>query len=130
MQQMLYEQNDDLRERAEILRSYLFCALIYLIRNEISGNDNQDIVSMGTNSALLCRRVIDNAFQVMAIHYMALAQATDCLQLADRLSPASRKAYDDIRRIMPPITDDKPLYGNIAAIEHYLRTNLLKYNLL
>lgn len=95
-----------------------------------NNNDNQDIVSMGTNSALLCRRVIDNTFQVMAIHYMALAQATDCLQLADRLSPASRKAYDDIRRIMPPITDDKPLYGNIAAIEHYLRTNLLKYNLL
>lgn len=49
MQQMLYEQNDDLRERAEILRSYLSCALIYLIRNEISGNDNQDIVSFIKN---------------------------------------------------------------------------------
>ena len=32
-----------------------------------NNNDNQDIVSMGTNAALMTRRVINNAYQVLAI---------------------------------------------------------------
>lgn len=90
-----------------------------------NNNDNQDIVSMGTNSALLCKKVVDNAFQVMAIHYIALAQATDCLSIADRLSAASRRAYDAIRGIVPRFVDDTPFYKDIAAVEEYLRNNPL-----
>ena len=86
-----------------------------------NNNDNQDIVSMGTNSALLCRQVVENAFQVMAIHYIALAQATDCLGIAEKLCPASRKAYDDIRKIQPRILEDTPFYKEIAAVTSYLK---------
>ena len=49
-----------------------------------NNNDNQDIVSMGTNSALIARRVIDNSYQVMAVHCMALAQAVDYLKIEDK----------------------------------------------
>ncbi|MCQ2114639.1 MAG: aromatic amino acid ammonia-lyase [Bacteroidales bacterium] len=86
-----------------------------------NNNDNQDIVSMGTNTALLCKKVIDNAFQVMSIHFIALAQAVDCLGIKDSLAPKSRKAYDAIREIMPTIVDDKPFYKQIARVEKYLR---------
>lgn len=92
-----------------------------------NNNDNQDIVSMGTNSALLCRRVIDNGYQVMAILYMALAQATDCLGLADRLSPHTRRQYDAVRAVTPTIVDDTPFYDDIAALERYLRNNPINY---
>jgi histidine ammonia-lyase len=78
-----------------------------------NNNDNQDIVSMGTNSALLCKKVIENSFQVMAIQYMALAQATDCLKIEDRLSSTSKKIYDGIRQIMPMIVEDEPFYKMI-----------------
>ncbi|MGN1240620.1 MAG: histidine ammonia-lyase, partial [Paludibacteraceae bacterium] len=54
-----------------------------------NNNDNQDIVSMGTNTAELCAKVIENAYQVMAILYMALAQATDCLGIREQLAPAT-----------------------------------------
>ncbi|MCL1850858.1 MAG: aromatic amino acid ammonia-lyase, partial [Bacteroidetes bacterium] len=37
--------------------------------------DNQDIVSMGTNSALLTKQVIENSFEVLAIHFIAILQA-------------------------------------------------------
>lgn len=90
-----------------------------------NNNDNQDIVSMGTNTALLTRKVIDNGFQVMAIQYVALAQATDCLGIYDKLSPASRKVYDRVREIIPLRIDDKPFYEEIAAVEDYLRNNPL-----
>ena len=88
-------------------------------------NDNQDIVSMGTNSALLCRRVVSNAYQVMAIHFIALAQATDCRQMAGRLAPATRAAYDAVRELAEPRREDQPFYHEIAAAEHWLRLNTI-----
>lgn len=91
-----------------------------------NNNDNQDIVSMGTNTALLCKTVIENTFQVMSIHYIALAQAVDCLQIADKLSPATKRVYDDIRKIMPVIVEDTPFYNEISAVEDYLKQNPLK----
>lgn len=90
-----------------------------------NNNDNQDIVSMGTNTALICRQVIENCFQVMAVHHIALAQATDCLGIADKLSPATRKIYDKIREMVPLIVDDTPHYKEIAKVENYLKTNKL-----
>lgn len=92
-----------------------------------NNNDNQDIVSMGTNSALLCKRVIDNAYQVMSILYIALAQATDCLELADKLSPKTREQYDAIRAICPKFIEDTPFYEEVAETERYLRTNIIQY---
>ena len=91
-----------------------------------NNNDNQDIVSMGTNTALLCRQVIDNCFQIMAIQYIALAQATDCLKIADKLCATSRRQYDAVRAIIPIFVEDTPFYEEIANVENHLRTNPLK----
>jgi len=88
-------------------------------------NDNQDVVSMGTNSALMARTVIDNAFQVTAIHFMILAQAVDCLCIKDKLSPATRKTYDQIREIFPCFTDDHPLYLEIEAVTKFLKKEMI-----
>lgn len=92
-----------------------------------NNNDNQDIVSMGTNSALLCKRVIDNAYQVVSILFIALAQATDCLDMADKLAPRTREQYDAIRKICPKFVEDTPFYEEIAETEKYLRTNIIDY---
>lgn len=88
-----------------------------------NNNDNQDIVSMGTNTALLTKRVIENCCQVMAILYIALAQATDCLDIAAQLAPASRKTYDEIRERCPKTVDDTPFYREIDSIEQYLKSH-------
>lgn len=91
-----------------------------------NNNDNQDIVSMGTNSALLCRQVIDNGYQVLAIHLMALAQAVDCLGIANSLSPTTRKLYDEVRALVPVFVEDTPKYKEIAQLEQYIHTNNLE----
>ena len=90
-----------------------------------NNNDNQDIVSMGTNTALLCAQVIENVWQVLAIQYIALAQAVDCLKIADSLSKATRRVYDEVRRIVPLFIEDTPFYKDIAAVQNYLKTNPL-----
>ena len=86
-----------------------------------NNNDNQDIVSMGTNSALLCKQVIDNAYQVLAIHSIALAQATDCLAIADKLAPRTKLFYDEVRGLCPKFVEDAPFYEAIERVEKYLR---------
>lgn len=86
-----------------------------------NNHDNQDIVSMGTNTALLTRQVVDNTRQVMAILYVALAQATDCMGLKDRLAPATRRAYDAVRALVPTVTTDRVPCHELAAIEAWLR---------
>lgn len=88
-----------------------------------NNNDNQDIVSMGTNTALLTRRVIDNTWQVMSILFIAMAQATDCLNRADLLAPATRRVYDAVRAILPTTVEDKTFYREIRQVEQMLRMN-------
>lgn len=85
-----------------------------------NNNDNQDIVSMGTNSALLCRTVVENCSQVMAIHLMALAQAVDCLNAADRLAPATLELYSRVRALVPAFREDTPKYEEIRALQGVL----------
>lgn len=91
-----------------------------------NNNDNQDIVSMGTNSALLARRVIDNSYQVLAVLFMGIAQAIDCLDLAQSLAPASRRTYTDIRSFFPAFKEDKVLYPAVADTISYLKQIELK----
>ncbi|GHU68474.1 histidine ammonia-lyase [Bacteroidia bacterium] len=86
-----------------------------------NNNDNQDIVSMGTNSALLAAKVVENSFQVMAIHSVALAQAVDYLQIKDRLSPKTREFYGKIREICPVFIEDTPKYEQFAQIKTFLQ---------
>lgn len=86
-----------------------------------NNNDNQDIVSMGTNAAMLTRQVVENGYQVVSIEMLALAQAADCLECAGELSVTSRQLYDDIRRIVPRFADDTPKYKELAAIGNFLR---------
>ncbi|MDR0941784.1 MAG: aromatic amino acid ammonia-lyase, partial [Bacteroidales bacterium] len=60
-----------------------------------NNNDNQDIVSMGTNAAQITKTIIENSFQVMSIHFMAIVQSVDYLKIQDELSPKGKKVYDE-----------------------------------
>jgi histidine ammonia-lyase len=85
-----------------------------------NNNDNQDIVSMGCNAALLTKRVIDNAMDVLSIQTIALMQAIDYLKYHNRLSSFTHKMYNEIRVIMPPIIEDQPHYKEIQRVRKYL----------
>ncbi len=85
-----------------------------------NNNDNQDIVSMGTNAAIITGKVIENAFEVLAVEAMAIVQAIDALEQNDKVSSATRKIYDDVRAILPAFTQDMALYPYVSSIKEYL----------
>ena len=85
-----------------------------------NNNDNQDIVSMGCNSALIARKVIDNAFDVLSIQAVAVTQAIDILRCRANLAPASGKFYDEMKNIMPDRVLDEPPYPLIRAVREHI----------
>ncbi|MBQ0152929.1 MAG: aromatic amino acid lyase [Chryseobacterium sp.] len=87
-----------------------------------NNNDNQDIVSMGTNAAVICRKVIDNAFEVLAIEAITVVQAIDYLGYKDQVSTATRELYDDIRKIIPTFSSDMVMYPYLEEVKKYLKS--------
>lgn len=85
-----------------------------------TNNDNQDIVSMGTNSAMLTKRVIDNAYQVQAIEMIALLQAVDYLKAEERLSETTRRYYGQLRTLVPMFVEDSPMHKDIEKVKNFL----------
>lgn len=87
-----------------------------------NNNDNQDIVSMGTNSAVICRKVIENAFEVLAIEAITIVQAIEFLEYQDKISSSTRELYDHIREIIPAFSDDMVMYPYLEKVKKYLKT--------
>ncbi|MCC6462376.1 MAG: aromatic amino acid lyase, partial [Saprospiraceae bacterium] len=85
-----------------------------------NNNDNQDIVSMGCNAALLTKRVIDNSFEVLAIQLMAVTQAIAYLKNVDRLSAFSQDIYAQASALFSVSAEDQPKYREIARLKKFL----------
>jgi histidine ammonia-lyase len=85
-----------------------------------NNNDNQDIVSMGANAALITRNVVANTFEVLAIQLMTLLQAIDYLDCVPRLSQSTLAVYNNIRKIFPTFIEDTPKYKDLERIRIYL----------
>ncbi len=87
-----------------------------------NNNDNQDIVSMGCNAALMTKKVIDNSFSVLGIQVMTILQAIDYLGCMDRLSPNTLALYNEVRKIFPKFIEDQPRYKEMEQVRIFLET--------
>jgi len=85
-----------------------------------NNNDNQDIVSMGTNAALLAAKVIENGFQVLSIELITICQAIDALECKDFVSSTTKDLYNTIRSVAPVYREDRPMYSEIEAVKNRL----------
>ena len=84
-----------------------------------NNNDNQDIVSMGCNAALMTKKVIDNSFEVLSIQMMTILQAIDYLECVPKLSSETLNVYTEIRKIFPKFIEDTPKYKDLERIKNY-----------
>ncbi len=85
-----------------------------------NNNDNQDIVSMGTNAALITKKVIENAFEVMAIEMITIVQAIEYLKVQDKVSSKTKSMYDAVRNIVPPFKEDLVMYPFVNEVKNYI----------
>jgi len=81
-----------------------------------TNGDNQDLVSMGTDAALLTSKVLDNAYIVLAIESLALCQAVDFLKVKNQLSKNSKQLYEFVRQSVPTVFEDRQLQPELQAL--------------
>lgn len=88
-----------------------------------NNNDNQDVVSMGTNAALITKKVIENAFEVVAIELITVVQAIEYLKAQDQVSSKTQKLYQEIRKLVPIFTEDVVMYPYVNLVKEYIINN-------
>lgn len=92
-----------------------------------SSANQEDHVSMGTTAARKLRTVIDNVMRVLAIEYLAAAQAIDFGQ--GKLGEGTEKAYRLLRAEIPRLEDDREMHPDLARAEAMLRRGTLVWPL-
>ncbi|MBK6265300.1 aromatic amino acid lyase [Marivirga sp. S37H4] len=90
------------------------------LHNIPSNNDNQDVVSMGFNSALLAKKVIENTYQVVSVLALAITQGISYLKIRNELSAKSNAIFRKIRSLVPVFTEDQILSDHLKIVNEYL----------
>jgi histidine ammonia-lyase len=86
--------------------------------------DQEDYVSMSLTAAMKCRQIIENLGAVIAIQMMGAAQALDFRKPA-KPGRGVRAAYEEIRKVVSRLEDDRVLYPDINAIADLVRRNVI-----
>jgi len=74
----------------------------------LAAADQEDFVSMGMNTALKNGQILENAYGVLGIEFMAAAQALDFREFMP--GRGVRKARKVVREHVPHLEEDRPLY--------------------
>lgn len=75
----------------------------------------EDHVSMGMTAALKLREIVRNTAQILAIELMCAAQGLEYLKPL-RPGRGVEQAYQRVRGMIPPLTDDRALAPDMAAL--------------
>jgi histidine ammonia-lyase len=90
-----------------------------------NNNDNQDIVSMGTNAAIICAKVIENTYQILSIELVSLIQASNLANKEGKLSHSIEKLRNEITHYFTSFTEDTPSYKKIEKVKLHLQNNII-----
>ncbi|KYK29553.1 MAG: phenylalanine ammonia-lyase [Candidatus Proteinoplasmatales archaeon SG8-5] len=82
--------------------------------------DQEDFVSMGMNTAIKNIQILDNAYGILGIEFMAAAQALDFRDYA--FGRGVSKAKEVIRRHVDFLDEDRPLYPDHTTMKELVRS--------
>ncbi|MFT5831807.1 MAG: histidine ammonia-lyase [Candidatus Paceibacteria bacterium] len=86
-----------------------------------TNGDNQDVVSMGTNSALLAHKVVHNTFDILAAHTIAVVQATRLSGEVDSLPKDLLAKFQRVNELVPTLDKDMSLQPVLAKLSEELQ---------
>ena len=82
--------------------------------------DQEDFVSMGMNTAIKNGQIIDNAYGILGIEFMAAAQAMDFRDF--KKGKGTSAAHAVIRKHVEFLDIDRPLYPDHTAMQELVRS--------
>lgn len=87
-----------------------------------TNGDNQDVVSMGTDAAIIAAEVIENAYIVLTIELISLGQLARFLDQTGSYSKPSQELINDIQKNFPPVVDDREASQDLSRALQYAKT--------
>jgi len=82
--------------------------------------DQEDFVSMGMNTAIKNGQILDNAYGVLGIEFMAAAQALDFREF--KFGRGVTVAREIVRRHVAHLEEDRPLYSDHNRMKELVRS--------
>jgi histidine ammonia-lyase len=82
--------------------------------------DQEDFVSMGMNTAIKNFQILDNAYGVLGIEFMAAAQALDFRDF--KFGKGVTKAKEVIRKYVEFLDEDRPLYHDHTRMKELVKS--------
>ncbi len=82
--------------------------------------DQEDFVSMGMNTAIKNFQIMDNAYGILGIEYMAAAQALDFREY--KFGAGVSKAKEVIRKYVDFLDIDRPLYRDHTVMQELVKS--------
>jgi histidine ammonia-lyase len=82
--------------------------------------DQEDFVSMGMNTAIKNAQILDNAYGVLGIEFMAAAQALDFREFTPGVGV--RKAKEIVRKHVEHLDVDRPLYPDHTKMKEVVKS--------
>jgi histidine ammonia-lyase len=82
--------------------------------------DQEDFVSMGMNTAIKNGQILQNAYGVLGIEFMAASQALDMRDF--NFGRGVQKAREVVRRHVPHLDVDRPLYTDHTTMMELVRS--------
>jgi len=82
--------------------------------------DQEDFVSMGMNTAIKNFQILDNAFGILGIEFMAAAQALDFREY--KFGKGVIKAKEVIRKYVDFLDEDRPLYKDHTKMKELVKS--------
>ncbi|MDQ6656079.1 MAG: histidine ammonia-lyase [Verrucomicrobiota bacterium] len=80
----------------------------------------EDHVSMGMTAALKLRAIVDNAESLFAIELLTAASALEYRRPL-RAGVGVEEAFEKLRAMVPALTEDRPMYGDVALVAAAIR---------
>ncbi|MBF0299824.1 MAG: aromatic amino acid lyase [Oligoflexia bacterium] len=85
--------------------------------------DQEDFVSMGMNTSLKTRQILDNAYGVLGIEFIAAAQALDFREFGFGIG--TKAAHAEIRKHVQHLDEDRPLFVDHNNMSKVVKDNLI-----
>ncbi len=82
--------------------------------------DQEDFVSMGMNTAIKNFQILDNAYGILGIEFMAAAQALDFREY--KFGAGVTKAKETIRKHVAFLEIDRPLYADHTTMKNLVKS--------
>ena len=82
--------------------------------------DQEDFVSMGMNTAIKNGQILDNAYGILGIEFMAAAQALDFREFTP--GRGVKAAHEVIRKHVTHLDEDRPLYADHNMMKEVVKS--------